>query len=110
MVFSIFLNAGWHESLAGALATSIASVALLTRANGEATTDADGRSKTSAQELQSIDRSAQATAAMQGDGPIPVGIEEELRQSRMRTEFVLNSVTDLHLLIDRSWRILYANE
>jgi PAS domain S-box-containing protein len=36
--------------------------------------------------------------------------EEELRRSRMRTDFVLDSVSDMHMLIDRDWHVLYVNE
>jgi PAS domain S-box-containing protein len=37
-------------------------------------------------------------------------MEEELRRTRVRTEFVLDSMTDMHMLIDRSWRLLDVNE
>jgi PAS domain S-box-containing protein len=37
-------------------------------------------------------------------------MEEELRRTRVRTEFVLDSMTDTHMLIDRSWHLLYVNE
>jgi PAS domain S-box-containing protein len=37
-------------------------------------------------------------------------MEEELRRTRRRTEFVLDSVTDMHMLIDRSWNLLSVNE
>ena len=35
--------------------------------------------------------------------------EEELRQSRTRTESILESVGDIHILFDRGWHYLYVN-
>ena len=35
--------------------------------------------------------------------------EEELRQARTRTESILESVTDIHILFDRGWHYLYVN-
>lgn len=36
--------------------------------------------------------------------------EEELQLAYHRTESVLNSVADVHILLDREWHYLYANE
>ncbi len=36
--------------------------------------------------------------------------EEALRQAQARIEAVLDSVADVHMLFDRDWRYLYANE
>jgi PAS domain S-box-containing protein len=36
-------------------------------------------------------------------------LEEELRQARERTEAILASVADIHILFDRQWRYLYVN-
>jgi PAS domain S-box-containing protein len=36
--------------------------------------------------------------------------EEEIRQAHNRTESVLASVADVHILFDRDWRYLYVNE
>lgn len=36
--------------------------------------------------------------------------EEALRQAQARTESVLSSVADTHILFDRDWRYLYVNE
>ena len=37
-------------------------------------------------------------------------MEESLRQARARTESVLASVADTHILFDRQWRYLYVND
>ncbi len=36
--------------------------------------------------------------------------QEEVRQAHIRTESVLASVADVHVLFDRDWRYLYVNE
>jgi len=35
--------------------------------------------------------------------------EEQLRQAQARTESILDSVADVHILFDRQWRFLYVN-
>ena len=37
-------------------------------------------------------------------------MEDELRQAKERTEFILASMTDLHITFDTQWRYVYLNE
>jgi PAS domain S-box-containing protein len=39
-----------------------------------------------------------------------VGLEESLRQAEARTESILESIADVHVLFDRNWRYVYVNE
>jgi PAS domain S-box-containing protein len=37
-------------------------------------------------------------------------VEAELQQNRIRAELVLKSISDMYVVIDRDWRVLYAND